>query len=99
MMHYFLISHANAAVDATKLGNVLNPIIVNIVYPVIALVFGLAILLFVYGIIQMIINGNDPEARKKGQGMILYGSIGMFIMVSAWGIIYLVSNTVIGIVK
>ncbi|MFA6295335.1 MAG: hypothetical protein WC666_02845 [Candidatus Paceibacterota bacterium] len=99
MDSYFLIPYANAAVDATAFGKIVDPIIKNLVYPVIELMFAVALVLFVYGIIQMIIHGTDPTSRKKGQDMILYGSIGMFIMVSAWGIIYLVSNTVIGVVK
>ncbi len=88
---------AKAAVDLTAFGNVVDPIIANIVYPVVALMFGLAVLIFVWGVIQMIINGADTEARKKGQYTIMYGTLGMFIMVSAWGIIYLISNTIKGV--
>lgn len=94
MFRFLPISTANAAVDMTAFGNVVNPIISNIVYPLIELLFGVAILIFVYGVIQMIIHGGDADAREKGKSMIIYGSIGLFIMVSAWGIIYLVSNTV-----
>ncbi len=88
------ILQANAAVDATVLGNTLSPIISNIVYPVLGLLFGVAVVVFVYGVLQMIIKGGDEDARSKGKMMILYGVLGLFIMVSAWGIIYLISNTV-----
>ncbi len=90
-----LIPRAKAAVDLAAFGVIVNPIITNIVYPVIALMFGVAVLFFVYGVIQMIIT-NDESGREKGKMTILYGTLGMFIMVSAWGIIYLVSNTVKG---
>jgi uncharacterized membrane protein len=88
------ISIAQAAVDANKFGQVLDPIISNIINPVIWLMFGVAIVVFAYGVLQMVIHGADPEARKKGQMSILGGVIGMVIMLSAWGIVYLVSNTV-----
>ena len=81
-------------VDGTAIGVILNPIIENIVYPVVAFVFGLAVIYFVYGVLQLVFHGNDADARKKGQSTIIYGTLGMFIMVSAWGIIYLISNTV-----
>ena len=71
-----------------------KPIMSNIVNPVVWLMFGVAAVVFTYGVLQMVIKGNDPEARTSGQKSILYGIIGMFIMVSAWGIVYLISNTI-----
>jgi uncharacterized membrane protein len=89
-----IISIARAAVDSAQLGNVLNPIISNIVNPVVWLMFGVAVVVFTYGVLKMVIKGSDPEARKSGQMSILGGLVGMFIMLSAWGIIYMVANTV-----
>ena len=89
-----VISHVQAAVDLTAFGQTVNPIITHIVYPIVALLFAVAVIAFVYGVLQIVLKGDDEEARKQGKSSILYGSIGMFIMVSAWGIIYLISNTV-----
>ncbi|MFA6553946.1 MAG: hypothetical protein WCS89_00350 [Candidatus Paceibacterota bacterium] len=97
MQSFLKIPFVEAAVDMTAFGNVINPIIVNIVYPIIGLLFGIAIVMFVYGVLQLVLHGADPSAREKGQSTIMYGTIGMFIMVSAWGIIYLVSNTIKGL--
>ena len=83
---------AFAKVDATVFVNVLNPIISNIVNPVVELMFAVAIVVFVYGVFQVVWGGE--EARQKGKASMWGGIIGMFIMMSAWGIIYLVSNTV-----
>ena len=83
----------------TAFGKVVNPIISGIVYPIIELLFGLAVIYFVYGVMKMVIHGDDEEARSSGKQSILWGTVGMFIMVSAWGIIYLISNTVIGAFK
>lgn len=91
------LREVHAAVDSAAFGKVVNPVITEIIYPIIYVVFGLAVLVFAYGIIEMIIKGNDPGARKTGQTHMLFGAIGMFIMVSAWGLIYLVSDTLKGV--
>jgi hypothetical protein len=82
---------------AADFGKVIDPIISNIVYPAIGLLFGLAVVIFVYGALQFVIHGADEDARKKGKDTLLWGTFGMFIMVSAWGIIYLISNTIKGV--
>jgi hypothetical protein len=52
--------------------------------------------MFVWGVVQMIINANDPDARSRGQQHMLYGSIGVVIMLCAWAVVYIISNTVKG---
>ncbi len=83
-----------AVVDATAFGNTLDPIITNIVSPIVKLMFAVAVVAFVYGVVQMIWHKNDAEAHSRGRIAMVGGLIGMFIMVSAWGIINLVANTV-----
>ena len=94
MFSFLKISIAQAAVDMTAFGNLVNPLINIIVYPIVQLMFGLAVLYFVWGALQFVLHGSDEGAREKGKSTMLWGSVGIFIMVSAWGIIYLVSNTV-----
>ncbi len=99
MIDLLSIPYVQAAINPATFGKIVNPIIEHIVYPIIILMFGVALVIFVYGILQMIVHGSDEESLKKGKSTILYGTLGMFIMVSAWGIIYLISNTVIDITK
>lgn len=94
MSHISFVNQVYAAVDGDALGNVLNPIIIHIVNPVIELMFAVAVVVFAYGVFQMIWNKTDAEAHTKGKNSILGGIIGMFIMLSAWGIINIVANTV-----
>lgn len=90
-----LINVAMAAQDnSATFGRVLNPIIDNILLPLVQLVFAIALLVFIYGVAQMIIHKADADANKQGKASVLWGIAGMFIMVTAWGIIHLVSNTV-----
>jgi hypothetical protein len=90
------IRQAHAALDMTAFGNVINPIIANVVYPALELLFGVALIVFIWGVLQLVIHGADEEAIKKGKYTIAYGLLGIFIMVSAWGIVYLISNTIKG---
>jgi uncharacterized membrane protein len=94
---FSIVPTAYAAVDAQAFGKIIDPIISHIVVPIVQLMFAVAIIVFVYGVIQMVIKGEDAEARAKSKMSIMGGLIGMLIMLSAWGIIYLISNTVSGI--
>lgn len=89
-----MVSVAHAQVTAAKFGAVLNPVISSVVNPLVELAFAVALVVFVYGVIQMIIHETDSEEHAKGRLSMLYGVIGMVIMVSAWGIINIVANTV-----
>jgi zinc transporter ZupT len=86
-----------ADVNAEALGGVLNPIITHIVNPIVQLMFAVAVVVFTYGVFQMIWNKTDADGHTKGRNSMVGGLIGMFIMLSAWGIIYLISNTVKGL--
>ncbi len=87
-----IVPTAQAAVDAQAFGKVVDPIINNIVNPVVELMFAVALVAFVYGVLQLV--WGDEGKRDDAKRAIWMGVIGMFIMVSAWGIIYVIANTV-----
>lgn len=92
-----VFSIANAAIDSASFGKVVDPIINHIVNPIIMLLFAIGMVVFVYGVFQMILHADDADARSTGRQSMLWGVIGMFIMVSAWGIINLIANTILDI--
>lgn len=67
-----------------------NRVIIN---PLIILLFALAVVYFVYGLVQYLLNPDSEEIRKSSKSHILWGIIGMFIMVSVFGIMSLILNT------
>lgn len=89
----WIIPLAQAAPDSAAFGNSLKPIIDNILSPILYFLFTLAVFIFAYGIVEMMVKGNDGEARGKGRRHMLAGIFGMFIMLSAWGIVTLVSDS------
>lgn len=57
--------------------------------PVIQFLMIAATVLFLWGIVQFIASGGDVEKLKIGKNHIIWGIAGLFIMVSAWGILKL----------
>jgi hypothetical protein len=45
-----------------------------------------------YGVIKYVIAG-DVKDKEEGKKFLMWGLIGLFVMVSVWGIVALVSNT------
>ncbi len=71
----------------------INKVISVIVTPLLTLVFAVAFIVFMWGVFQYLIATNDPGARSEGTQHILWGVIGMAIMLSAYGIINFVIAT------
>jgi hypothetical protein len=54
---------------------------------------GLALLYLLWGIAVFIMNAANEEARKTGRTKIAWGFVGLFVIVSIWGILAIVENT------
>ncbi len=71
----------------------INKITQEILNPLIMLFFALATVLFAWGVVQYVLAGQgSQEKATQGKRVMLYGIIGMFIMASAWGIVYLLCD-------
>jgi uncharacterized membrane protein YjfL (UPF0719 family) len=64
-----------------------------IVNPMIQVAFALATILFVYGIFEFIRNADNPETREQGRQHMLWGLIGLAIMIAVFTIIDMLLNT------
>lgn len=58
----------------------------------IGLIFSIAVLIFLWGVVQFIAKSSDEVARNKAKGIIYWGIIGMAIMASAWGLVNILVN-------
>jgi uncharacterized protein YqgC (DUF456 family) len=83
-----------AAVDATTFGKVIDPVISNIIDPIVMFLFAVALVVFTYGVLKYVWGSSEGDDRTHAKNSMLGGIIGMFIMLSAWGIVYLISNTI-----
>lgn len=64
--------------------------ITNWLIPVIVI---LAVLMVIWGAFQFVISAGDPEKRKEGRDKILWGIVGVVVMLAIWGLVNLLLNT------
>lgn len=65
----------------------------TVVDPLVQLLFAAAVVYFVYGVFAYFIKGDGDADRIQGKSHILWSTVGLFIMISVWGIIKLIANT------
>lgn len=56
----------------------------------------LAVLFFLWGVALFILKADSDTEREKGKKVMFWGIIGLFVMVSVWGLVGLVSETLFG---
>lgn len=83
---------ASAQQGAVVAGNLIDRIVTYIIDPIILLIFAAGFFLFVWGLVQFIWK-LDEGAQNDGKQHMLWGIIGMMIMVSVYGIITLIDET------
>ena len=64
-----------------------------ILFPLISLMMGIALLVFLWGVFGYIKNVESDEARAVGKRHMLFGIVGFVIMVSAFALLKLAANT------
>jgi len=66
-----------------------------IVSPIIVLLIALAVVIFIWGVVQYIRGADDEKERTLGAQHMLWGVVGIFIMVAVYGFINFIQTTVI----
>lgn len=51
------------------------------------LLVGIAVLAFFWGIVKFIGHAGDENKQKEGKNIMVWGIVGLFVMLSTWGII------------
>ncbi len=74
-------------------GNLLNYITCLIGSSVIPLIFSLAIVVFIWGVVQFVMATDDEAKKKKGKEFMLWGIIALAVMVSVWGLVNIIGST------
>ncbi|PIT90868.1 hypothetical protein COU17_03410 [Candidatus Kaiserbacteria bacterium CG10_big_fil_rev_8_21_14_0_10_49_17] len=72
----------------------MEKIVVNILDPIAYLLFAVALFFFMWGLTVFIWKADQDEGRTTGKRHMLWGIVGMFIIVSVQGIIYFIRATV-----
>jgi len=77
----------------TNLTTLINFFTCILMRSVVPLLIALALAGFVYGVIKYFLNPENEEKRKNGKSFMLWGIITIFVIVSIWGLVGILSNT------
>lgn len=87
-------SFANCPSSIDDLSTLVVWIICFIMKALVPLAFSIAIILFIWGVIKYVINADNEAKRKEGGKFILWGIVALFVMLSVWGLVAVLSNTI-----
>jgi uncharacterized membrane protein YidH (DUF202 family) len=87
-MDLFFTNVAYASADSF-LNNV-NRVIIN---PIIVLLFAAALAYFAWGMIEFLTNQNSEEKKTAGKQHMIWGVVGLTIMMGVWTLLNIVLNT------
>ena len=79
--------------ETSAFDTLLNKIVAQILSPIIYLLIALALIYFLWGVFIFIKNADSPEKRTEGYDNMMWGIIGLFIIISVNGIISLITST------
>jgi hypothetical protein len=88
-MHFQIIPVAEASV--LTLIKSIDRVLIN---PIIFFLFACALAYFLFGVVQYFVSADNEEVRKKSKSHMIWGVIGLFIMVAVFGIMRLILSTV-----
>lgn len=86
---YFGSGYSNEGTIAGMIGYIID----FVLDPVVSLLIAAAVVVFLWGVVKYITSGDNEEERKKAKDLIIYGIIGLFVMVSVWGLVGLLTGT------
>ena len=71
----------------------LDRIVTYLIDPAVKVVFTLGLFMFLWGMVEFLWALKDGKVQDTGKDHMIWGLVGMFIMVSVYGIIALIMNT------
>lgn len=83
------------AQDSTELAHsFVGQINEHILFPLITLLTVAALVVFLWGGFQYVYNANNDSKRAEGAKHLLWGTIGLLVMLSAFAILTVAANTI-----
>ena len=90
-----LIAFAPVVVSAQAITdiNTLTNKATNIGNTIIQVLIAFAVLYIIFNVVRYIMSAEDPEKRKNIGMAVLWGIVGLFVILSIWGLVNILSNT------
>lgn len=83
------IAFAQQITDA----NTLTTKLTNLGNTFIGILIAFAVIWIIVNVVRFIIKADDPGARGPIQSAILWGIVGLFVILSIWGLVRILTNT------
>lgn len=78
---------------------ILSNVVTEIFSPLYQAAVGVAILYFLYGVAKYVLDLNNPEKQTFGKSHLLWGMVGLFIILSVGGILSALNESLGGMFK
>ena len=65
----------------------------NLVPPIVRLIFALAIVYFLWGVVQYVLYPDEETKKKEGKEKIIWGLIALTVMFSVYALVSITTNT------
>ena len=88
-----LFSTKIAFAASTNLNEFIGNVDTMIINPLIEFLFALAIVYFLYGVFEFLSNQENEEKKTTGKSHMIWGIVGITIMMGVWTILSIVLNT------
>lgn len=91
-----VLAAARAAATATKkptLGSLITDTLTLIIRPLGTLLLAAAVVVFFWGVVKYMSSLGDEKKRADGKYMMAWGIVALFVMVSVWGLVAIITNT------
>ncbi len=73
--------------------NTLSQTLINLGNMFTYLLVAVAVIFIIWNVVWYMVKGNDPEARGKAGQSIMWGIVGLFIILSIWGLVGILTGT------
>ncbi len=68
---------------------------IGMIKTIVPLIVGITLLYFIWGVFQLV-RSNSPDSREEAIGYITYGIVALFVMISVWGLVSILTSTFFG---
>lgn len=89
MSVFVAVAHAQGTAE-----RFVGKLVDNVLQPVVYLLIGLAVVFFLWGVVQFVSGADNADRVTEGRNHMIWGLIGLFIMVSVIGIMNLICNSI-----
>lgn len=65
----------------------------GIINTLVPFLIAVAVVIFLVGVVKYVTAGADETKRAEGRNVMIYGIIGLFVMISIWGLVTILNDT------